>query len=45
MSEERPFLQLPIPSEEDQRLYEEWLERNKLNEDDSEKERVIVIEL
>jgi len=45
MNEERPFLQLPVPSEEDQRLYEEWLERNKLNEDDPEKERVIVIEL
>tara|TARA_B100000287_G_scaffold68859_1_gene60495 strand:- start:378 stop:518 length:141 start_codon:yes stop_codon:yes gene_type:complete len=46
MSEERPFLQLPLPSpEEEQRMHEEWLKRNELNEDDSEEERVVVIEL
>jgi len=46
MNEERPFLQLPLPSaEEEQRMYEEWLKRNELNEDDSEEERVVVIEL
>jgi len=46
MSEDRPFIQIPAPSEEDFRLYEEWLERNKKNEDQADKEeKVIIIEL
>jgi hypothetical protein len=43
MSDERPFIQLPVPSEDEQRLYEEWVKRQK-EEEDSEKERVVIIE-
>jgi len=44
---DRPFLQIPIPSEEEHRLYEEWMERKRKDEkekDDSE-ERVIIIDV
>jgi len=44
MSDERPFIQLPVPSEDEQRLYEEWVKRQK-DEEDSEEERVVIIEL
>ena len=38
--------ELPLPSEEDRRLFEEWARRQeKENEQDDEKTRVIVIEL
>ena len=46
MSDEQPFIQIPAPSEEDFRLYEEWLKRNKKDEDQpDEEEKVIIIEL
>ena len=48
MSEERPYLQIPLPSPSDQALYEEWLDRQKdkaEKEGSLENERVVVIEL
>ncbi len=41
MNEDRPYLQIPAPSE-DQRLYEEWARRKK-EEKEKEKEEVRVI--
>lgn len=50
MSDEyKPMWQeLPLPSEEDKRLFEEWVERQekeKQREQKEEKTRVIVIEI
>ena len=44
MIEERPYLQIPLPSEHDWRLYEEWL-RQKEEQQDKEKDndRPIII--
>tara|TARA_B100001123_G_C14667879_1_gene772286 strand:- start:325 stop:462 length:138 start_codon:yes stop_codon:yes gene_type:complete len=44
MNEERPYLQIPLPSPEDERrLYEEWL---KQQEEEKLKDReVIIIEM
>ena len=44
MNEDRPYLQIPPPSPEDYRLYEEWVEEQK-KQQDLEEERVIVIDL
>ena len=44
MIEDRPYLQLPIPSEEDIRLWEEWLEREKKKEE-PEEDKIVIIEL
>ena len=41
MSEERPYLQIPVPSEQE-RLFHEWAEKNQ-EEEQEEEERVIVI--
>ncbi len=46
MNEEQPYLQIPLPSEEEARLYEEW--RKKQEQEEASKEespRVIIIEL
>ena len=44
MNEDRPFLHIPLPSEEDRRLYEEWLKEKKQKEDEeNEDERVVII--
>jgi len=49
MADERPYLQIPAPSEERHRLFEEWVERQqkqqKGQDDDEEDRRVIVIEI
>ena len=29
MNEDRPFLHIPLPSEEDRRLFEEWLKKKQ----------------
>ena len=44
MNEERPYLQIPLPSPEDERrLYEEWLDQQ---EEEKLKDReVIIIEM
>ena len=44
MNEDRPFLHIPLPSEEDRRLFEEWVRREqKKEEDKNEDERVVII--
>ena len=44
MSDDRPFLQIPLASDEDFRLYEEWLKKKKQKEDEeNEDERVVII--
>mgnify|MGYP001441784272 CR=1 FL=1 len=46
MSEERPYLQIPAPSEEDMRRHEEWLKSQEQKDDSKEDSpRVIIIEL
>lgn len=46
MSEEQPFLQLPLPGHDDFRLHEEWLKKKEQEEQQSEKdEHVIVIDM
>ena len=44
MSDERPYLEIPLPSAEDQRLFEEWKRRQEKDElEDDENERVVII--
>lgn len=48
MTQERPCLQLPLGTEYDQRLYEEWLrQKEKEQQDQKEKDErsVIIIDL
>tara|TARA_R110000824_G_scaffold100088_3_gene237900 strand:- start:732 stop:872 length:141 start_codon:yes stop_codon:yes gene_type:complete len=44
---DRPYLQIPFPSEEEHRLYEEWLRNKKeeKEETDDAKERVVVLDI
>jgi|TARA_R110000824_G_scaffold111404_3_gene259817 hypothetical protein len=44
VSEERPFLQIPLPSEEEHRLFEEWAKRKKKEAED-EDEHIIIIDI
>ena len=44
MNDPRPFLEIPLPSpREEQKLYEEWLEKKK--EEEEEQDKVVIIEL
>ena len=45
MNEERPYLQIPLPkpSEQDYRLYEEWLKRRKQEENEMGDDRSVII--
>ena len=46
MTEERPYLQIPLTSPEDWRLYEEWLKKQAEEEEvETQKDRVIIIDL
>jgi len=46
MNDNRPFLPLPAPTEEDHRLQEEWERKQReLEEKEKEDTRVVVIEL
>ena len=46
MSEERPYLQIPLPSEEEHRLFEEWVRReNKDDDNQDENEHIIIIDM
>ena len=47
MNDERPYLQIPLPSEEEIKLYEDWLKKQHEEEEASKEEspRVIIIEL
>ena len=44
MNDDRPFLQIPLASDEDFRLYEVWLKKMKQKEDEeAEDEKVVII--
>ena len=46
MSEERPYLQIPLPSEEEHRLFEEWARReNKDDDNQDENEHIVIIDM
>lgn len=45
MSEERPYLQIPLPSEEQRRLYDEWIRKRAEEQEEKEEDRVIVIDI
>ena len=45
MTEDRPFLQLPVPSECDAELYKEWLKKKQEEEDSQEEERVVILQI
>tara|TARA_B100000424_G_C22902370_1_gene479959 strand:- start:1164 stop:1307 length:144 start_codon:yes stop_codon:yes gene_type:complete len=47
MHEDRPYLQIPVPDQNEAKLYEEWLKKQKEQEEASKEEspRVIIIEL
>jgi len=47
MTEERPFLQAPLPSPRDWHTYKEWLRREeeKARDDDDDQEKVVIVEV
>ena len=46
MNEDRPYLQIPVPTEDEIRLYEEWLKKQQQEETSKEESPgVIIIEL
>jgi hypothetical protein len=46
VNEERPSLQIPVPDENDARLYEEWRrQQEEKKQEQDNKERVVVIEI
>jgi hypothetical protein len=45
VNEDRPFLQIPLPSEEDRRLFEEWLRRKQKEEKDKRDEHIVIIDI
>ena len=46
MTEDRPFLQIPLPSEEEHRLFEEWARRKKKDEnEENESEHIVIIDI
>ena len=45
MKEERPYLQIPLPSEEQRRLFDEWVRKRMEEQEEKEEDRVIVIDI
>lgn len=45
MKQERPYLEIPKPSEEDYRLYEEWTKKKQQEEKDKSDRKVIIIDI
>jgi len=45
VNEDRPFLQIPLPSEEDHRLFEEWARRKQKEEEDKKNEHIVIIDI
>ena len=43
MNEERPYLQIPLPNEEEQRLFEEWVEKQKQKKEEVDKDKHVII--
>jgi hypothetical protein len=42
MTEQQPYLEIPKPSEEDYRLYEEWKKKKKEKEEDDNRGIIII---
>ncbi len=45
MSEERPYLQIPLPSEEQRCLFDAWVRKRMEEQEEKEEDRVIVIDI
>jgi len=45
MNEDRPFLHIPLPSEEDRRLFEEWVRREQKKEEDKKDEHIVIVDI
>lgn len=47
MSEDRPFLEIPLPSTEDHIRFEEWIKKKEQEEEKEQKDRphVIIIDI
>jgi len=45
MNEDRPFLHIPLPSEEDRRLFEEWVRREQKEEEDKKDEHIVIVDI
>ena len=45
MNEDRPFLQIPLPSEEDRVLFEEWMRRKQKEKEDKKDEHIVIIDI
>ena len=45
MNDDRPFLQIPLESEEELKIYEEWLKKQKEREEENNEEGVVIIDL
>jgi hypothetical protein len=45
MNEERPFLQLPLPTQDDQRFFEEWLKEKEEKEEKEGDSHIIIIDI
>lgn len=45
MSYDRPYLEIPKPSEEDYRLYEEWKRKKQEEKKDKDDRKVIIIDI
>ena len=46
MDEQRPYLQIPLPSpHEERKLFEEWLKNREEKEKESEDDRVVVVDI
>lgn len=48
MSEERPYMQIPLPTPDERRMFEEWVKSREQKHDSKEKKedpRVIVVDI
>jgi len=45
MIEDRPYLEIPKPSEDDYRLYEEWIKKKKEKEKEKDDRKVIIVDI
>ena len=45
MSEDRPYLEIPKPSAEDYRLYEEWFQKKEKEKKDKDDRKVVIIDI
>ena len=45
MTEQQPYLEIPKPSGEDYRLYEEWAKKQEEKEEDKDDRKIIIIDI